>query len=103
MFEVFESEEVLKIVEVFLRHASMQLTAPQVWQQCLSQRRFVAALGSQLVILNLESVFKPIQAPQVECWQVWFAFINFLGDELYHPLDFFSNKMRTRCFNLQRD
>lgn len=28
--------------------------------------------------------------------KVWFAFINFLGDELYHPLDFFSNKMRTR-------
>lgn len=29
---------------------------------------------------------------------VWFAFINFLGDELYHPLDFFSNKMRTRPY-----
>jgi len=29
---------------------------------------------------------------------VWFAFINFLGDELYHPLDFFSNKLRTRPY-----
>ena len=28
--------------------------------------------------------------------EVWFAFINFIGDELHHPLDFFSNKMRTR-------
>ena len=28
--------------------------------------------------------------------QVWFAAINFVGDEAYHPLDFFSNKMRTR-------
>lgn len=37
------------------------------------------------------------------CWQVWFAFINFLGDELYHPLDFFSNKMRTRHPKLDID
>mmetsp|Transcript_39203 Transcript_39203/g.73106 ORF Transcript_39203/g.73106 Transcript_39203/m.73106 type:complete len:255 (-) Transcript_39203:66-830(-) len=29
---------------------------------------------------------------------VWFAAINFLGDEIYHPLDFFSNKMRTRPY-----
>ncbi|CAJ1332782.1 unnamed protein product [Effrenium voratum] len=29
---------------------------------------------------------------------VWFAFINFIGDELHHPLDFFSNKMRTRPY-----
>lgn len=29
---------------------------------------------------------------------VWFAFINFLGDELHHPLDFFSNKLRTRPY-----
>ena len=28
--------------------------------------------------------------------QVWFAAVNFVGDEAYHPLDFFSNKMRTR-------
>ena len=33
--------------------------------------------------------------------KVWFAFINFLGDELHHPLDFFSNKMRTRQVSLK--
>lgn len=27
---------------------------------------------------------------------VWFMFRNFLSDELYHPLDFYSNKLRTR-------
>ncbi|CAE7224112.1 unnamed protein product, partial [Symbiodinium necroappetens] len=30
--------------------------------------------------------------------QVWFAAVNFVGDEAYHPLDFFSNKMRTRPY-----
>ncbi|OLP95238.1 hypothetical protein AK812_SmicGene22660 [Symbiodinium microadriaticum] len=29
---------------------------------------------------------------------VWFAAVNFVGDEAYHPLDFFSNKMRTRPY-----
>eukprot|EP00930_Biecheleria_cincta_P057202 TRINITY_DN43177_c0_g1_i1.p1 TRINITY_DN43177_c0_g1~~TRINITY_DN43177_c0_g1_i1.p1 ORF type:complete len:265 (+),score=48.79 TRINITY_DN43177_c0_g1_i1:27-821(+) len=29
---------------------------------------------------------------------LWFAFINFLGDEANHPLDFLSNKLRTRPY-----
>ncbi|CAE8701510.1 unnamed protein product, partial [Polarella glacialis] len=29
---------------------------------------------------------------------VWFAMINYVGNELYHPLDFFSNKLRTRPY-----
>ena len=35
--------------------------------------------------------------------EVWFAFINFVGDELHHPLDFFSNKMRTRLVSARPD
>lgn len=29
---------------------------------------------------------------------LWFAIINFLGDEINHPLDFLSNKLRTRPY-----
>jgi len=29
---------------------------------------------------------------------LWFAFVNFLGDEANHPLDFLSNKLRSRPY-----
>lgn len=34
----------------------------------------------------------------VDAVVLWFAFVNFAGDEVNHPLDFYSNKIRTRPY-----
>ena len=58
---------------------------------------FYAAYGTTGVAAAMRLVRDALKSDTSRLrWKVWFAFINFLGDEVYHPLDFFSNKMRTR-------